>query len=116
MVSINKMLWVALYQIWNFLFKVSAVEQGDFCDSAFSRHFSMKDFGGVKSTFDGYIDCGEQLSFPTWTEIHHDGSRPTAYWRINGALTVQIYPGEILRHHVFPLINVTGAYFSIGNA
>ena len=49
-----------------------------------------------------------------WTGIHHQGH--TVLVRVIGALDTQIYRDEVVQHHVFPLINVTGGTFQHGNA
>ena len=54
-------------------------------------------------------------SIKVWAGIHHDGR--TALMRVNGGvLSVQIYRGEILQHHVHPRINVVaGGIFQHDN-
>ena len=48
-----------------------------------------------------------------WAGIHHNGR--TALVRVSGVLNAQVYRDEVLRHHVVPLITVTGDIFQHGN-
>ena len=49
-----------------------------------------------------------------WAGIHHNGR--TALLRVNGALRAQVCQDEILKHHILPLINITGGIFKHDSA
>ena len=110
----------------------------------FSRHIiSPNNFGGVSNIFDGDVQSGDQLSFPTnlascccseqmqpncvlehdrfgsgivmvWAGIRHNGR--TALVRLNVAINAQIYRDEIQQHQVVLLTSVTGGIFQHDNA